>query len=73
MCAPCAVNSAESYKYWLQAWKKNNGLDLIVVSVGRKQGAMSAFGWSFGGLIPTWIKSRDLLAAMTRGKLGLAK
>ena len=55
----------------MQAWKKNNGIDLIALSIGRKRGAMTAFGWSWGGFIPTYIKSKDLMMGMTRGQLGV--
>lgn len=56
----------------LKAWKKHNGLDLIAVSLGRKNGAMSVFGWGFSGWAPIFIKSKDLMVGMTRKNMGLA-
>ena len=44
----------------------------MVVSIGRKRGAMTAMGWSFGGCLPTNIKSKDLMTGMSRKKMGLA-
>ena len=55
-----------------QAWKKNGGMQLMVVSVGRKRGVMTAMGWSFGGCLPINIKSKDLMTSMSRKKMGMA-
>lgn len=56
----------------LKVWKRHGGVDMIAVSLGRNNGAMSLFGWGFSGWAPTYLKSRDLLVGMTRKNMGLA-
>lgn len=55
----------------LKPWKKHNGLEIIIVSLGRNDGAMAAWGWGWSGWVPTMLKSRDLLVAKTRTNMGL--
>ena len=55
----------------LKPWKKHNGIEVIVVSLGRNDGAMAAWGWGWSGWVPTVIKSRDLLVGKTRTNMGL--
>ena len=57
----------------LTPWKKHNGLEIIVVSLGRNDGAMAAWGWGWSGWVPTAIKSRDLLVGKTRTMMGMPK
>ena len=57
----------------LKVWKKHNGLEVIIVSLGRNDGAAAAWGWGWSGWLPTVMKSRDLLVGMTRKNLGLPK
>ena len=64
----------------VKPWKKNGGMDLIIVTLGRKAAVMSVFGWSFGGtrwspggFFPVTIKASDNLLGMTRGRMGMPK
>lgn len=55
----------------LVAYKPFNGMDVQIVSLGRKQGLMYVKGWSFSGCIPTNLKSKDLMVGRTRSTIGL--
>ena len=57
----------------LKKWKRHNGLEVIMVSLGRNDGAAAAWGWGWSGWVPTMLKSRDLMVGMTRSNLGLPK
>ena len=55
----------------MKPWRKDGGMSYIVFSLGREAGVMSIWGWSYGGIIPAYIKCRDLLVGMVRRQLGL--
>ena len=57
----------------LKAWKKHNGLEVIIVSLGRKDGAAAAWGWGWSGWLPTVMKSRDLLGGDDQEEPGTAQ
>ena len=64
----------------MKAWKKNDGKDLIIVTLGRKAAVMSIFGWTFGGtrwspggFLPATIKCGDNMVGMTRWRMGMPK
>ena len=57
----------------VKPWKKNGGIDVIIVTLGRKSAIMSIFGWSFGGCIPVNFKAKDNMVGMVRKNMGMTK
>jgi NADH dehydrogenase FAD-containing subunit len=56
----------------LQEYKPFNGMEAMLVTLGRKAGAMQVNKWVITGCIPTWLKSKDMMVAKTRKGVGLS-
>ncbi|CAD7704388.1 unnamed protein product [Ostreobium quekettii] len=55
----------------LQKWVPGKGIDLMVVTFGRKMAYMQVKGIVFGGFLPTKLKCKDVFVGKTRKDIGM--
>ncbi|GIL49748.1 hypothetical protein Vafri_6045 [Volvox africanus] len=53
----------------LGVWTPNMGMEMILVSLGRRDGVCRMGGSVFTGFLPAWIKGKDLFVGKTRAQL----